>query len=451
MKTLTRHSSGSLRELISISFPMMLTALSGSLFVFVDRILLSYYSAEAMNAVSGVGIVFFAVCYPGCAIAAITEVFVGQYNGAEQYNKISAPVWQMIWFSLASILIYLPAGLLGEALFLSPVFVEEGLTYYQILVIGSPLFLIQSALVGFFIGTGRPKVVTFAMFFSNIINFILNYFFIFGIGIIPAMGAAGSAAASMIAESILVLILLWAFLNHHNNTVYKTRIATWDLSLMFKQLKVGIPGAIGHTFEIAGWAFLSNFRAGYGAAYVLVITISSSTFGLISFYTEGLHKGVTAIVSNMIGARNFKGLERAKRSAYRLHLLSVSILFIPLVVCSDIVVRPLIDIDTLSESTLFAIKMALLGNFIFMLFDGFFWIYNGILLAGGDTKTVMVISSFSVWILCVLPAAIWLTYFPSESYTVSLYSFPIYGALVTGILYLRVRSNKWIKLDLSKD
>jgi hypothetical protein len=51
----------------------------------------------------------------------------------------------------------------------------------------------------------------------------------------------------------------------------------------------------------------------------------------------------------------------------------------------------------------------------------------------------------------VLPAVIWLTYFPSESYSVSLYSFPVYGAIVTGILYLRVRSNKWIKLDLSKD
>jgi multidrug resistance protein, MATE family len=451
MKALTKHPPGSMRELLSISFPMMLTALSASLFVFVDRILLSYYSTEAMNAVSGVGIVFFALYYPGCAIAAITEVFVGQYNGAEQYNKIAAPVWQMIWFSLASIIIYVPAALLGETLFLSPVFVEEGLAYYQILVIGAPLFLIQSALIGFFIGTGRPKIVTIAMFFSNIVNFILNYFFIFGIGIIPPMGAAGSAAASMIAESILVIILLWVFLSNHNNAVYKTRLVTWDLSLMWKQLKVGVPGAIGHTFEIAGWAFLSNFRAGYGAAYVVVIAISSSTFGLISFYTEGLHKGVTAIVSNMIGARNFKGLEKAKRSAYLLHILSVGVLFIPLVVCSDIVVRPLIDINTLSESTLFAIKMGLLGNFIFMLFDGFFWIYNGVLLAGGDTKMVMIISSFSVWIFCVLPAAGWLTYFPSESYTVSLYFFPIYGALVAVILYLRVRSNKWIKLDLSKD
>jgi Na+-driven multidrug efflux pump len=132
-----------------------------------------------------------------------------------------------------------------------------------------------------------------------------------------------------------------------------------------------------------------------------------------------------------------------------MHFVFLAIIFIPLVAWSDITISPLIDPESLTAYTLWAVKLALLGNFIFMVFDGFFWIYNGILTAGGDTKTVMVVNSVSVWAFCVLPAAIWLNYFPSESYSVSLYSFPIYGAIVTFILYLRVRGNKWIKLNLA--
>jgi multidrug resistance protein, MATE family len=451
MKSLTKHPPGSLFELLSIAVPLILTALSGSLFVFVDRIMLSYYSFDVVNAVSGVGVVFATLCYPGCAIAAITEVFVGQYNGAGQYTKIAEPVWQMIFFALASIVVYVPLGLLGESLFLSPVFIEEGLGYYQILVMGAPMFLLQSAVAGFFVGIGRPKLVTVAALVSNLMNIVLNYCLIFGVWIIPPLGAVGSATASMIAEGIQLCILFGVFFNKHNHLKYMTRKATANLKLLWEQLKIGVPGAVGHAFEIGAWAFLSNFRAGLGDVYVTVMTVSGTSYLLFSFYTDGLQKAVTAITSNMIGSRDYRHIENAKRSASILHAAFLALIFIPLVAWSEISIRPLIDIETLTPETLFAIKMALLGNFIFMIFDGYYWIYCGMLTAGGDTKTVMVVNSVSVWLFCVLPAVIWLTYFPSESYSVSLYSFPVYGAIVTGILYLRVRSNKWIKLDLSKD
>ena len=450
MKTLTKHPSGSFSELLSIAVPLILTALSGNLFVFVDRIMLSYYSFDVFNAVSGVGVVFATLCYPGCAIAAITEVFVGQYNGSGQYDKIAAPVWQMIFFAIASIVVYVPLALLGESLFLSPVFVKEGLLYYQILVIGAPLFLLQNAMAGFFIGVGRAGFVTAAVLISNLMNIILNYVLIFGFWIIPPLGAAGSATASMIAESFQLIILFGVFFNKRNHLKYLTRKASLNLKLLWEQLTIGVPGAVGHTFEIGGWAFLSNFRAGLGDAYVTVMSVSGASYLLFSFYTEGLQKAVTAITSNMIGSRDYRNIEKAKRSAFVLQALFLVLIFIPLVAWSEISIRPLIDIELLTPETLFAIKMALLGNFLFMIFDGYYWIYCGMLTAGGDTKTVMVVNSVSVWLFCVLPSVIWLTYFPSESYTVSLYSFPIYGASVTGILYLRVRSNKWIKLDLSK-
>jgi MATE family multidrug resistance protein len=450
MKFLTKYPSGSVSELLSISIPLIITALSGNLLVVMDRLMLSYYSLDAMNAVSGVGIVFATVYFPGVAITAMTEVFVGQYNGADQYHKMASPVWQMIWFSIASVIIYIPLALMGEKFFLATAFIEEGLLYYQVFVYGCPLFLIQSSLSGFFIGLGRTRLITSVVLFGNGINIILNYIFIFGMGSIPAMGTVGAAIASIIAEVIQVLILLFIFLNSYNHQRYQTRRLSFDIALLWKELKIGIPNAVGHTLEIAGWAFLTNFRAHFGMDYIIVMTITSTTYIFFTFFTDGIHKGVTAIVSNFIGAKQYDSINLLKKSAYKIQVTVAIFLFFPMVLFSETVIQSLVDLSTFSDAAIWGIKLGMLGNFLFMVIDGFFWIYAGMLTAGGDTKALMFINSTAVWIICILPSVIWLTYFPSESYTVSLYMYPLYGAVLTLLLYFRVKSGKWIKLNIAQ-
>lgn len=72
------------------------------------------------------------------------------------------------------------------------------------------------------------------------------------------------------------------------------------------------------------------------------------------------------------------------------------------------------------------------------------------LTAGGDTRALMIINSISVWLVCIIPSIVWLTYFPAEPYSVNLYVFPVYALVVTVLLYFRVRSGRWIKLNLAK-
>lgn len=450
MRPLTKHPSGSVSELLSISIPLIITAFSGNFLVVMDRLMLSYYSIDAMNAVSGVGIVFAAFYFPGVAIAGMTEVFVGQYNGSGQFHKMASPVWQMIWFSIASISVYTPLALIGEKLFLADAFLEEGLLYYKVFVCGCPLFLIQSAVSGFFIGIGRTKLVTMIVIGGNSLNVVLNYLLIFGAGDLPAMGAFGAALASIISEIVQVLILLYVFLNRHNNHSYQTRKPVFNPFLLWEELKVGVPNAVGHTFEIAGWAFLTNFRAHFGMEYIVVMTVTSTSYIFFTFFTDGIHKGVTAIVSNFIGAGKYDYIAKLKDSAYKVQIVLAVLLSFPMVFFNGFIIQSMIDISNFSSKAIYAIKLGLLGNFLFMAIDGFFWIYAGMLTAGGDTKSLMWINSTAVWLVCVIPSVVWLTYFPAESYTVSLYSYPLYGVVVTLLLYCRIRSGKWIKLNLAK-
>ena len=64
---------------------------------FTDRWILSMYSLHSMNAAIVVTSIVSIFQFAPLAVTSISEVFVGQYNGAGRYKEIGRPVWQMLW------------------------------------------------------------------------------------------------------------------------------------------------------------------------------------------------------------------------------------------------------------------------------------------------------------------------------------------------------------------
>ena len=198
-------SKGHIRALWRICFPLMLTALSGTLMAFLDRIILAKYDTQAMIAATIAANVVFIFQFGAMSIAMIAEVFVGQYNGAQQWKEIAKPVWQMIWFGLLCAFIMIPLGLFGETLFIPREFAKEGDPYFSWMMIFGPVFPVAAALSAFFIGRGKIKVVTLSVILGNILNLLLGLLLVWGIpGILAPLGAKGAAIATGIAETCVV-------------------------------------------------------------------------------------------------------------------------------------------------------------------------------------------------------------------------------------------------------
>ena len=115
--SLTRHPEGSIRELWSISMPLMISTLASLFMIFTDRIFLAHYSLAAMNASVTAGTLAWALMSGIGMITAMSEIFVAQYNGAKQYHRLGVPVWQMIWFSFFSLAFFIPVAIWGAPLF----------------------------------------------------------------------------------------------------------------------------------------------------------------------------------------------------------------------------------------------------------------------------------------------------------------------------------------------
>src|SRR5271163_4406056 len=109
--SLTRYPEGSIRELWTISLPLMVSTLAMLFMIFTDRIFLAHYSIGALNASVNAGTLAWAFMAGLGMVTAMSEVFVAQYNGAKLPKRIGSPVWQMIWFSLFSVSLCIPLAL----------------------------------------------------------------------------------------------------------------------------------------------------------------------------------------------------------------------------------------------------------------------------------------------------------------------------------------------------
>lgn len=249
---LTRFPEGSVRELWTIAFPLILAGLSGNLMIFLDRLILAHFSTDAMNAAATAGMLIAAFQYGAVGISSIAEVFVGQYNGSMQKSRMGIPAWQMIWFSLMTYVVFLPLAIWGGPYLLAEHYVDLAMPYYQWLMVFGPFLAIFSALAAFFIGRGKTRLVFVVTIIGNVANLVLNIALVFGIrGWFEPMGIAGSAIATVISQVIMVLILLIVFLNSNNRNIYGTKKFRFNFDEFWKCIKIGTPNSIGCMIELA--------------------------------------------------------------------------------------------------------------------------------------------------------------------------------------------------------
>lgn len=86
-KKLTPYPEGSLRELLQISFPLIVSLMSASLMLFLDRLFLAHYSLDSLNAAAHAGASVQFLQFWSIATVCIAEVFVGRFNGAGKWKN----------------------------------------------------------------------------------------------------------------------------------------------------------------------------------------------------------------------------------------------------------------------------------------------------------------------------------------------------------------------------
>ena len=196
-----------------------------------------------------------------------------------------------------------------------------GKTYLQVILLFAPMFMINNLLLCFIRNDGAPQLSMAAMIGGSLSNIILDYVFMFPLG----MGIFGAAFATGLAPVVSILILLPFLLKKKNQFHFKKCRLSRKLSLEI--FSSGLPSLITEVSSgivmIIFNTIILNISGNIGvAAYGVIANLS---LVVIAIYT-GIAQGIQPILSSNYGAKNKKNIsDTLKYAMTTVFIISVCI------------------------------------------------------------------------------------------------------------------------------
>lgn len=387
---------GSIREVLRIALPLMVSAGTFSLVLFADRTLLLWYDGESMSAAMAGGNLFWVlVCLP-VGIASMTGAIVSQYVGAGEEDHIGRFLWQSVWFSLTTIPLFAIAAWFATPMFRATGQQEQliGLqsTYLQLLMLGAVGIVIETSLSGFFSGTERTRTIMWVSVISGILNFLLDLVLIYGAGPVPGMGIAGAAIASVISFWFKAGCYGWLLLRPEFESRYQIRAGfTFDGAIFRNLLFYGFPTGLMYLTESGGFTVIV-LRIGSIGDVPLRATTMAINFNMVAFIPL---VGVSIAASVLVG-RNLlqSGAARAAKSVYAAVIIGLIYSGVWLVIYLSIpdLLMSLYELnqnEAASQEAILIAKGLLKFVAIYVVLDATQLIVAGALRGAGDTWFVL--------------------------------------------------------------
>lgn len=307
-----------LKQLLLLTFPILLTQICQSGLGLIDTIMAGQVSALDLSGVaigSGVWLPTFLLAI---GILLATTPLIGESIGQQKSEKIPFITQQSLWLSLA-------IGIIGFCLinqlyqFFDVMQVPNNIQpiakdYLLGISFGLPAVCIYTTLRCYTESLNRPVVITIISFIGLLLNIPFNYAFIHGFLFIPKMGGAGCGYASAVTLWLnLVMLISYLTLSKHQDFV-KTRFFSQfsrpHLPQIKKQLLIGVPIGFAVFFEVSAFSLASLIISPLGeiavASHQVAITVSSQIF----MFPFSIAMALTIMVSSRYGARDKLALNR---------------------------------------------------------------------------------------------------------------------------------------------
>ena len=435
------------RSLFTIAVPIMLQNLVNSFVNMVDTVMIGRLGTTEIAAVGLGNQIFFLYTMVMYGISSGGAIFTAQYWGKKEIAGIKKYTGICLTISLVTgILFTLLCGYIPELLigFYSkdPAVIEAGASYLKTLSPSFIPFALSFVVMTILRSIEKVRLAMVSTIIALVINMVLNYLFIFGVGSIPAMGVAGAALATVIARFIEMIILVAvSYAKKYPLAGTLRELFSFDRTMLARFAVIASPVIVNELL----WAFgitMQNFvfaRTNTDAIAAFNITGTVSQLTWVVFI--GLGNGASVLVGKKIG----EGREDVARE-----YASLIIRFAPLVACGAALI--LIPVSRLLPF-LFNVTPLVIANtnimFIILSLTYPFRAFNmsmivGVCRAGGDTVFCVIYDVIFLWIIA-LPLAMLSAFVFSAPVWVIYLCFCAEEPFKVMLGLWRYRSGKWLR------
>jgi MATE family multidrug resistance protein len=389
------------REVLQIALPMVVTTLSWTLMQFVDSAILMYtVSDTAMAAAYTGGITWFSLMSLLYGLCSYGSTFVAQFYGDGQPHKVGQVVWQGAWLALAFIP-FIPIGYyLAPHLFRwfehAPELARMETVFFQTLCFGAPGMLAGQSLEAFYSGRGKTWVVMIVDSAAVLVNLVLAFMLVGGLGGIESMGIVGAAWSTVLAQWFRAFTYAALLLRQSNREEFHTWRWLPDLQLIRRLIRFGGPSGVQMMLDIVGFniflLLISRLGLVEAAASSLAFRISQVAFMPV----WGFGMATAVLVGQKLGEDSPELAQRAARTALGLCMAYMGTISLLFTATPDIFLQsfflhdgdPTASLEAVRAMTIHLMKFVAAYN----LFDAAVIIFVSVLRGAGDTRFVMATS-----------------------------------------------------------
>ncbi len=161
-----------------------------------------------------------------------------------------------------------------------------------------------------FTATGNSRPTFFANCVGLAANMVLDPLLIFGLGPIPAMGAAGAAVATVTAQAIVTAAMLW---NVRRDRVLFDRVRIFQ-KIRTDHMKtitaIGLPAALQSSLYCGISMVLTRFVASWGVTAVAVQRVGGQIESISWMAAEGFGTAINAFVAQNYGGGRYSRVRK---------------------------------------------------------------------------------------------------------------------------------------------
>jgi putative MATE family efflux protein len=391
-----------LKNLISLSWPMVVSNTLNVMGPTVDMIWIGRLGSDDIAAVGVAGLVVQLVnalimgLFTGLRSMIARHVGADDRRGANHVAQQAFALAAFYAFTLAAIGFIFARPILS-LLGLSPDVVDLGAPYLRIQFVAMAAMTFRTLSDGTMQASGDTMTPMKIAVVFRALHLALCPFLVFGLWIFPRLGVNGAALTGVISQSLGTLLGMWILMTGKSRLRLTLRGFRLDPSTIFRINRIGIPASVMSLQMQFGQLILMIVVAPFGTLAVAAHTLGQRIDFLLFMPLMGLGMSSGVLVGQNLGARQ---PQRAERNGWIALALAEAILGTAAILIfffSTGVIHIFSSDPTLDGIASGYIRIACAAYAV----AAFNMVLQQCIAGAGDTVPPMLISIFSIWFLQV--------------------------------------------------
>jgi len=437
--------------LLLFAMPILGSNVLQSLNASVNAIWIGHYLGEAaLTAASNANLILFFLLGVVFGISMATTILVGQSMGARQ--RVEA---KRIVGTGSSFFLLLSLGVAVFGYIVTPELLRlmgtpadaqpYAIAYMRIIFVALPAMYFYNFLMMTLRGAGDSKTPFYFMLLSVALDIGLNPVFIFGVGPIPRMGIAGSALATLIAQTTALLGLV-AYLYHRKHFLRITRgefgLLRPDPAILRALILKGLPMGLQMVVISSSAIIMISLVNRHGSQTTAAFGAGSQLWTYIQMPALAIGTAVSSMTAQNVGAGLWDRVSRIAKVGVGFNFLMTGVLVGIIYLFNRTALGLFLPDDGMAISIAQHLNAIVVWSFLFF---GVTFVLFGVVRATGAVMAPLTILAISMWLIRYPFAALLEPRYGADAIW---WSFPLGSLVAVTLALLYYRFGNWRKAHM---